>query len=160
MIPNGVVYMQKKEGIVAGAALTLVLYTLSLGLLGPIVSAALRNQTISNTGSVEAIGVGVYWDQSCADTVTSIDWGVLEPDSNVTRTVYIRNEGNTEATLSMVTSNWNPSNASDYMTLSWDYGDQTLNANEVIEVKLTLSVSASIVGITSFSFDITIAANG
>lgn len=160
MIPNGVVYMQKKEGIVAGAALALVLYTLSLGLLGPIVSAALRNQTISNTGSVEAIGVGVYWDQSCADTVTSIDWGVLEPDSNVTRTVYIRNEGNTEATLSMVTSNWNPSNASDYMTLSWDYGDQTLNANEVIEVKLTLSVSASIVGITSFSFDITIAANG
>jgi len=160
VIPNGVVYMQKKEGIVAGAALALVLYTLSLGLLGPIVSAALRNQTISNTGSVEAIGVGVYWDQSCADTVTSIDWGVLEPDSNVTRTVYIRNEGNTEATLSMVTSNWNPSNASDYMTLSWDYGDQTLNANEVIEVKLTLSVSASIVGITSFSFDITIAANG
>lgn len=152
--------MQKKEAMVAGAALALVLYTLSLGLLGPIVSAALRNQTISNTGSVEAIGVGVYWDQSCADTVTSIDWGVLEPDSNVTRTVYIRNEGNTEATLSVATSNWNPSDASNYMTLGWDYGGQTLNANEVIEVKLTLSVSASIVGITTFSFDITIAANG
>jgi hypothetical protein len=78
----------------------------------------------------------------------------------VNRTVYIRNEGNTAATLSMATSNWNPSNASDYMTLNWDYEGQALNANEVIEVKLTLSVSASIVGITSFSFDITIAANG
>ena len=160
MIRNGVANMQRKEGIVAGAAVALILYTLSLGLLGPMVSAALRNQTISNTGSVKAIGVGVYWDQSCTDAVTSINWGILEPDSNVTRTLYIRNEGNTEATLSMVTSNWNPSNASDYMTLTWDYGDQTLNANEVIEVKLTLSVSANIAGITSFSFDITIAANG
>jgi len=160
VIRNGAAKMQRKEGLVAGAALALVLYTLSLGLLGPIVSAALRNQTISNTGSIEAIGVGIYWDQSCTDTVTSINWGILEPDSNVTRTLYIRNEGNTESTLSMATSNWNPSNASNYMTLSWDYEGQTLNANEVIEVKLTLSISASIVGITSFSFDITIAAHG
>lgn len=151
--------MERKEGIVAGAAVALILYTLSLGLLGPVVSAALRNQTIANAGSVKAIGVGVYWDQSCLNTVTSIDWGVLEPDSNVNKTVYIRNEGNIAATLSMATSNWNPSSASDYMTLSWDYGGQTLDANEVIQVELTLSVSASITGITSFSFDITIAAN-
>ena len=151
--------MERKEGIVAGAAVALILYTLSLGLLGPVVSAALRNQTITNAGSVKAIGVGVYWDQSCLNTVTSIDWGVLEPDSNVNKTVYIRNEGNIAATLSMATSNWNPSSASDYMTLSWDYGGQTLDANEVIQVELTLSVSASITGITSFSFDITIAAN-
>lgn len=144
----------------AGAAVALVLYTLSLSVLGPTVLATLRNQTISNIGSVKTIGVGVYWDQACASPVTSINWGTIEPGLNVNRTVFIRNEGNAAATLSMATSNWNPSSASSYMTLSWDYGGQTLAVNEVKQVKFKLAVSSSIAGITSFSFDITIAANG
>jgi hypothetical protein len=152
--------LERKEGIVAGAAVALVLYTLSLSVLGPTVLAALRNQTISNTGSVMTIGVGVYLDQGCANPVTSINWGNLEPGSNVNRTVFIRNEGNTAATLSMTTSNWSPPSASDYMTLSWDYKGQTIAVNEVKQVKFTLAVSSSITGITSFSFDITIAASG
>ncbi len=152
--------MERKEGIVAGAAIALVLYTLSLSVLGPTVFAALRNQTISNVGSVTTIGVGVYSDEACANPVTSINWGTLEPGSNVNKTVFIRNEGNTVATLSMTTSNWNPSGASSYMTLSWDYDGQALAVNEVAEVKFTLAVLSSITGITSFSFDITIAANG
>ena len=151
--------MERKEGILAGAAVALVLYTLSLSVLGPVVSAALRNQTISNAGSVKAIGVGVYWDQPCGDTVTSIDWGILEPGFNVNKTVYIRNEGNALARLTIAASNWNPSSASSYMTLGWDYGGQILNVSEVVEVKLTLSVSSEITGITSFSFDITITAS-
>jgi len=152
--------LERKEKIVAGAAVALVLYTLSLSVLGPVVSAALRNRTISNAGSVKAIGVGVYWDQACASPVTSIDWGFLEPGSNKSVTVYIRNEGNTVASLAISTSNWNPSNASNYMTLSWDYGGQTLNVSEVIKVVLTLSVSATVEGINNFSFDITISATG
>jgi hypothetical protein len=152
--------LERKEGIVAGAAVALVLYTLSLSIFGPMVAAALRNQTISNAGSVKAIGVGVYWDQACASTVSSIDWGIIEPGMKVNKTVYIRNEGNMAATLNMTTSNWNPSNAASYMTLSWDYKGQTLAVNEVKQVKLTLAVSPSITGITTFSFVITIAANG
>ena len=151
--------MERKEGIVAGAAVALVLYTLSLSLFGPVVSAALRNQTISNAGSVKAIGVGVYWDQVCTSTVSSIDWGIMEPGANVNKTVYIRNEGNALARLTIAASNWNPSSASSYMTLSWDYGGQILNVGEVVQVKLTFSVSSDITGITSFSFDITITAS-
>ena len=151
--------LERKEGIVAGAAVALVLYTLSLSLFGPMVAAALRNQTITNAGSVMAIGVGVYWDQACANTVSSIDWGIIEPSMNVNKTIYIRNEGNTAATLNMTTSNWDPSSASSYMALSWDYSGQTLTVNEVRQVKLTLAVSPDITGITNFSFDITIAAN-
>jgi len=60
----------------------------------------------------------------------------------------------------MYTSNWNPSNASDYMTLSWDYGGQSINPDEVVQVTFTLSVDASIDGITGFSFDITIVGSG
>jgi len=91
--------------------------------------------------------------------VSSIDWGILEPGSNVNKTVYIRNEGNAAATLSLATSNWSPSNASNYLTLTWNYGGQTLKVNEAIQVKLTLSASSSVTGITNFSFDITITAS-
>jgi len=150
--------LERKEAVVVGAAIALVLYTLSLSMLGPVVSAGLRNRTISNTGSVKAVGVGVYWDQAATNPVSSINWGLLEAGSNTNKTVYIRNEGTTATLLSLTTSNWSPTNASNYMTLGWDYSGQTLNVNDIIQVKFTLSVSASVSGITSFSFDITISA--
>lgn len=152
--------MERNEGIVVGAAVALIIYTLSLGIFGPSVLAALSNRTITNAGSVKTIGVGVYWDQALTNPVSSINWGNIEPGSNVNKTVYIRNEGNAPATLSMTTSNWVPASASSYMTLSWNYGGQTLAVNEVRQVILTLAVSSSVTGVTSFSFDITIAADG
>lgn len=150
--------MERNERIVVGAAVALLLYTLTLSVLGPIVYSALSNKTIPNTGSVNAVGVGVYWDQASTNPVSSISWGTMDPGSNKNVTVYIKNEGNTAATLAMTTSNWNPSSASTYITLSWNYGGQTLNAGDVIQVRLTLSVSPNISGITNFSFDITITA--
>ena len=47
-------------------------------------------------------------------------------------TVFVRSEGNTAITLSMNTTNWNPPNASDFITLSWDYGGQVIDPNEVV----------------------------
>lgn len=152
--------MDKKEIMVVGAATALVLYTLVLGALVPVMSATQTNKTISNAGSVKAIGVGVYWDQACTNPVSSISWGVLDPGSSVNKTVYIKNTGNNAATLSLAASNWSPSNASDYMNLSWDYNEQPISVNAVIQVKLTLSVLSNISGITNFSFDITIIASG
>jgi len=109
---------------------------------------------------VKGIGVGVYWDQACTNAVSSISWGLIDPGSNVNKTIYVRNEGNTVATLSLTTSNWNPTTASSYMTLSWNYDGQTLSVNQVVQVKLTLAVSLGVTGITNFSFDITITAVG
>lgn len=152
--------MKSKEFAVAGAALTLVAYTLALSLVGQVLSAVQASRTVSNTGAVKAIGVGVYWNNECTNPLSFIDWGVLEPGSIKNVTCYIRNEGNSVSTLSMQTSNWSPSNASDYMTLSWDYGGQPINPDDVVQVTFTLSVSASIGGITSFSFDIIIVGSG
>lgn len=152
--------MERKESMVIGAAIALVLYTVFLGFLGPVMSALQSNRTISNAGSVKAIGVGVYWDQACSNPVSSISWGTMDPGSSVNKTVYIKNTGNNAAVLSLATSNWSPSNASSYMNLSWDYNGQPVNANAVVQVKLTLSVQSNISGITNFSFDITIVATG
>ena len=152
--------MKSKEFIVGGAALTLVTYVLALSLVGQVLSAVQTSKTVSNAGTVKAIGVGVYEDIECTNPLSSIDWGVLEPGSSENVTCYIRNEGNSVQTLSMYTSDWSPSSASDYMTLSWDYGGQSIDVDEVVQVTFTLSVDASVGGITSFSFDITIVGSG
>jgi len=157
----GDVKMERKERLVVGAAAALVLYTLALTAFGPLVSSAITsNRTVTNNGSVKGVGVGIYLDSVCTSPVSSISWGTLDPGSNVNKTIYIRNEGNTAATLSIATSNWNPTSASSYMTLTWNYGGQSLSVNQVVQVKLTLSLSSSVTGITNFSFDITITASG
>jgi len=114
------------------------------------------NTTISSGGYVKAVGFGIYWDVSLTDRVSFIDWGVLEPGSTKNIVIYIRNEGNSPMNLSMSTLNWNPSAAPSYITLMWDYLNQTINANQTVQVTLTLRVDPKITGITNFSFDIVI----
>ena len=106
------------------------------------------------------VEVGVYWDSGCGSRVSSIDWGTIEPGSSKDVMVYIRNEGDAAITLYLETTNWDPETAPDYITLSWDYGGQSVNPDEVVQATLTLSVSSSIEEITSFSFDIVITASG
>jgi hypothetical protein len=152
--------LERKEGIVAGAAIALVLYALTLSSFSPAMSAISTSRTVSSSGSVRGIGVGIYQYSNCTSPVTALNWGTLDPGTTVNRTVYIRNEGNTPATLSKIQSNWSPSNASSYITLNWNYAGQTLSVSQVLQVKFTLVVSSSTRGITNFSFDITITASG
>ncbi len=133
---------------------------LTASILGTTLSAVQKNRTINDHGRVKGIGVGVYWDSACTNATSSIDWGVLDPGSSNTVTFYVRNEGNSAATLSMATQNWNPSTASTYMSLYWDYKSQILNVNQPLQVKLTLSVSSTASGIADFTFDIIIVASG
>jgi len=139
-----------------GVSLALV----TIGAFGTALSLLQTNRTIPNAGSVKGIGIGIYWDLACTNQTSSINWGLLEPGSNKTMRVFIRNEGNTVATLSKADQNWNPSTASSYMTLNWNYTGQTLSVNQVLQVNLMLVVSPTVSGITNFSFDITITATG
>ncbi len=111
---------------------------------------------IRNQGIVKVVGVGVFWDSACVSPVSFIDWGFVEPGSVNSIVVYVRNEGNVAAAISLATDNWNPSNASDFLTLSWNYDGKQLNPQEVVPVTLTLTVSSGVQGIISFSFDIII----
>ena len=124
------------------------------------IAASTQTKTVTNAGKIKTIGVGIYSDQACLNAIASIDWGTISPGSNVNKTVYIRNEGNSAATLTLAVSNWNPSNSPTYMTLRWDYAGQSVSKGQVIQVKFTLGVSSSISGITSFGFDMTITASG
>jgi len=153
-------FLRNRRKIILRVSLALVLGALVTGIFGTALTLVQTSRTISSAGSVKGIGVGIYWNSACTNPTSSIDWGLLDPDSSKTVTVYVRNEGNYAATLSKASQNWNPSAASSYMTLNWNYAGQTLSVNQVLQIRLTLVVSPTISEITSFSFDITIIATG
>jgi len=127
-----------------------------------VLASALTESSVRivGRGTVKAVGVGVFWDSNCTNPVSYIDWGMVEPGSLNNVTVYVRNQGNVAADISLATENWNPPNAPDYLALTWNYDGRQLNPLEVAPVRLTLNVSSSVQGIESFSFDIIIGVSG
>ena len=152
--------LEKNNKVVFRIVLLLALCALASGIFGTALSLLQTSRTISNAGSVKGIGVGIYWDSACTNQTSSISWGILDPGSNKTVNVYVRNEGNAVVTLSKTTQNWIPTNAVNYMSLNWNYANQTLSVNQVLQVSLTLVVSSTVAGIGNFSFDMTIVSTG
>jgi hypothetical protein len=139
----------------------LPLIALVLIALATCVAALLTSETrIPSVGTVKTVGVGAFWDVYCTSTVTEIDWGLIEPGHQVNVTIYLKNESNAPITLSLHTENWNPVNASNYITLIWDYANQTVDPGAAVKISLTLTVSSEVTGITNFNFDIIITGMG
>jgi hypothetical protein len=148
-----------KKGRLIGLVLAIFAAIFLTGIFSGFMLASVRSNsqttaTLSNVGVFKAAGIGVYWDSSLKNKVSTIDWGALEPGAQKSVTVYMRNEGNFPITLSMSTSNWNPSAASSYISLTWDYNGQPINSGAYAQITLTLKVSADATGIDGFSFDI------
>lgn len=117
------------------------------------VSVYLFSMTIRSRGAVKTLGVGVYWDSTCNNPVSSLDWGIVELDVQKNVTFYVKNEGNVAGRLSLSAVNWDPPSASNYMTLIWDYLGEILEPNEIILVTLTLFISPDIQGVITFNFE-------
>ena len=114
-------------------------------------------RTLSSSGTVNTINVEVFWDVDCTQIITDIDWGVLDPGESTSKTIYVKNTGSTAMMLNMTYSGWNPVEAGTYLSLTWDREGAIVAVDEVASAMLTLHVSDTIAGITSYSFDITIA---
>jgi hypothetical protein len=138
------------------AAIATIIIALAItdivGALGTLVA----NHTISNSGSITVVGVNVYSNSACTTTLSTINWGTVNAGSASTYTIYVKNTGNLEETLSMTTSGWSPSTASSYITLTWNATGAVVSAGGDVAALLTLTVSSSITGVTSFSFNMTI----
>jgi hypothetical protein len=146
--------MMKKEALLW----TIILLAGSTCLLSHAVSNYLR--IIACTGTVKAVNVGVYRNQNCTETVTAIDWGMLEPGESKNVTIYLKNEGNTPINLSLNTSNWNPTEAENYISLTWTYSGENLQPDQVLPSTLILSINQNVTDITTFNFDIIIIGEG
>jgi hypothetical protein len=154
--------MRSKEYIITIAMLGLITYTIGLSLVSQAYPAGQAVTKLSSGGSIQITaseGLGVYSNYQCTDEMTVIDWGSLEPGATQTIIIYVKNEGDSPATLSLETSNWIPSSSSEYLTLNWNYYNQVINSDSSTQVALTLSVDPSITGIENFSFDISIVGN-
>ena len=84
-----------------------------------------------------------YWDENCTSKVMEINWDFIEPGGLINVTIFLRSK-----------------EASEYITLSWDYTGQTINPGAVLKASLTLAVTSNITGMRSFSFDIIIIGTG
>jgi len=151
--------MVSKESIITGAMLILITYTLGLSLVSQAFPATQTSQTLSSAGSIQiqtTAEIGVYSDFQCNYPLSSLSWGTLEPGGSQAIVCYIKNEGNSALTLSMAPSGWDPTDAENYLDLSWNYNGNPIAPDAVVQITFTLTVDASIEGITSFSFDINI----
>lgn len=100
------------------------------------------------------IEIDVYCDLQCTEIATDIVWGSIEVGGVSINTLYINNVGDYAVTLLLSTQNWDPYGALDHIQLTWDYDGSSIDSGEVQEVTLTLTVSETITGIDSFSFDV------
>jgi hypothetical protein len=117
-------------------------------------------QTIPNTGSIKAINVKVYENSACTVPLSSLTWGTLDPGSSTIKTMYVKNEGSSPMNLSMTTTAWNPSNALNYIAVTWNQNGTIVNAGLNVQANVTLTVSPSISGIPSFAFTMVITGTG
>ena len=121
-----------------------------------VTAGIIATQTVASNGTVSAVNVGVYTNIQCTINCTSISWGTISPGDAPTRTVYVKNTGTVPVTLTMTTGSWTPSDADDYLTLTWNRQNTVLDAGQSISATLTLTVASSTDDLTDFSFDIMI----
>jgi hypothetical protein len=129
----------------------------SLSLLTVVsLSYIFYSYTIPSTGTIKAIGVQVFSGSDLTNPLESIDWGFVDPGSTHTRSAWVLNNGNFELTLSMIKSDWLPTETPTYITLTWDAEGKKLLAGNNVQVILTLTVSSAPTIIRAFSFTATI----
>jgi len=117
-------------------------------------------QRIPSSAAVKAVGVGIYKDVNFTVSVTQIDWGIVEPGESKNFSAYIVNRSNVPITLSMITENWNPVNASNFISLTWNYDGTQITVDGYLFVTFVLSVDQAVSGIDTFSFTIVVTGSG
>ena len=141
--------------MVVAIALSVLVLAATAGLLAG--AATRTSQTVPSKGKLTVLNVGVYSNSGCTQNATSVDWG-LTAGITSNATVWVKNTGNSNVTLSMTTNSWSPSRASSWITLAWNQEGKVLAPNQAVQATLVLTVSSSIDrGITDFTFNIVMA---
>jgi len=141
--------MKIEKVICFTAVLLVILSVIALAIIS-------HNRRVPSIGTVTAVGVDVFWDAGCTQNVTLIDWGGIDPGETVEKLLYIRNISTGSANLTLFAGDWSPNATADYVTLTWDYNGSLLSVGEVRPTVFMLTVAGDVVGITNFSFNITI----
>jgi hypothetical protein len=79
---------------------------------------------------------------------------------STTQTIYVKNTGTGTITLGLSTTGWTPTQASSYITVSWDKQGTQLTAGQSTQATITITVSPSITNITNFGNTISVLGTG
>jgi hypothetical protein len=114
------------------------------------------SEALPMRGSISAVNVGLYSDSQCSQKLTSVDWGTLSPGETLTKTLYIKNTCNSRLTLRMTENNWDPPQADGPISITWNREGSAINAGQILQAVITLSVSSTISDIASFDVQVVI----
>ena len=145
--------------------LTVIIITIiGLALAVTTMAAITINQNLSSGGTITSgPNIGVYSTSACTGSqMTSISWGSVEAGGSASQIIYIEDTGAAQMAPSITISNWSPSGANTYISITWSTLPAEIQpgVSNAIAVTLTLTVSSSITGITTFSNSITISGTG
>ena len=137
--------------------LVIILTVAALALTASTLAAVNVSQNLASSGTISTTpNIGVYSDSACTNAITTINWGSVSAGAQAAQTVYVKNTGTGTITISLATSNWSPAGAATYITITWNQGGTQLTSGQSVAATITLSVSSSVTGITTFSNTITV----
>jgi hypothetical protein len=147
----------KKTALIPLIALVFTAVTLSAITAGVLIA----QQNVPNSGSLggnitSTIDIRVYSDPDATINCTTMDWGNLNSGDIATKTVYIKNTGNVSETLSMTATEWNPSNAIQSLSLTWNKEGAILEAGKVVPAIIALKIESDTGDLSDFSFNLVI----
>ncbi len=149
-----------KLAIVALIAIAVTL-ALTITTFIPTFSAINVSKNVSSSGTITTSpNIGVFSDSACTINMTSINWGSVAAGGSTTQTAYAKNTGTGTMTLSLAASNWSPTTANTYITVSWNQQGTQLLAGQSVAAIITLTVASAITGFTTFSNNIAITGTG
>jgi hypothetical protein len=118
-----------------------------------ISTSNISREFIASQGTIQTVDIWV--------NASSVYWGILEPNQTVSKPILLNNTSlGKPVTLVLTSSNYIPANASNYMTLSWNYDNTTMQVNESRILILSLWIHPDIKDIESFSFEMLIIESG
>lgn len=83
-------------------------------------SATVPSYVTVLTADGEEIAIGLYWDVLGQDPVVSVLWGEVEVETTAETAFWIRNDATVDVWLTMNTTNWQPPEGNESLTLRWD----------------------------------------
>jgi hypothetical protein len=139
-------------------AIGLLISVVTVTVVSSAVSPQVKSQSVPSKGALTVINLGVYSNSACTANLTALDFGSLSSGGTSNITMWIKNIGNSNETLSLTTNTWSPTTVSQWLTLSWNQAGTVLMQNQVVAANLTLTVSPSVdPSLSNFTFNVVIA---
>ena len=130
---------QKKTVIVA---LTIA----AIMMMASVLALLTQTKTIPSTGTINPFIVGVYYNSGCTDVLYTINWTNLNPGSNITEIIYVKNEATAvNMTLNMTvtgfTTDLSPANETNVVFLTWNATSIVLTPGAYTRADLVLAAA-------------------